>query len=122
REDRLHEHTVLPRATLTQFEVGRITLRGMEASVAQDNHLLFELSNEPLKGIVRHIGRVTCPPDNQSPLIEQQTQFPPDNPAMVGQAVATDLLRAAPLAHGADQLDTVRVYAPVHGRRGPADP
>ena len=48
REDRLHAHPVLPRATRTQFEVGRITLRSMEASVAQDNHLLFALSNEPL--------------------------------------------------------------------------
>src|SRR6266851_8309241 len=30
REHRLHAHTVLPRATLTQFEVARIALRGME--------------------------------------------------------------------------------------------
>src|SRR5215831_20045956 len=34
REDRLHQHTVLPLATLTQFEIARIALRGMEAGVA----------------------------------------------------------------------------------------
>jgi hypothetical protein len=34
RQHRLHEHTVFSLATLTQFEVGRITLRGMEAGVA----------------------------------------------------------------------------------------
>src|SRR5882724_8554041 len=38
REHRLHEHTVLPLATLTQFEIARIALGGMEAGVAQDDH------------------------------------------------------------------------------------
>src|SRR5215510_3223069 len=36
REHRLHQHTVLPLAALTQFEVAGIALRGMEAGVAQD--------------------------------------------------------------------------------------
>src|SRR5678815_4315160 len=40
REPRLHEHTVLPCAALTQFEVGRIALSGMEGHITQDNHLL----------------------------------------------------------------------------------
>src|SRR5882724_4348145 len=34
RQHRLHEHPVLPLAALTQFEIARIPLRGMEASVA----------------------------------------------------------------------------------------
>src|SRR5437899_4186437 len=38
REHRLDEHAVLPRATLTQFEVGRIPLGGMESGIAQDDH------------------------------------------------------------------------------------
>src|SRR5262249_8695111 len=49
REHRLYQHTVLPLATLTQFEIARIPLRGMETGVTQDNHLFFALSNEPLK-------------------------------------------------------------------------
>src|SRR4029453_2466714 len=36
REHRLHQHTVLPFTTLTQFEVGGIALRGMDAGVTQD--------------------------------------------------------------------------------------
>jgi hypothetical protein len=52
REYRLHQHTVLPLATLTQFEVRGIALGGMKAGVAQDNHALFNLANEPLKGLV----------------------------------------------------------------------
>src|SRR5262252_5846948 len=38
REHRLHQHTVLPFAALTQFEVGGIALSSMEAGVTQDNH------------------------------------------------------------------------------------
>src|SRR5229473_5777720 len=32
-EHRLHQHAVLPRAALTQFEVGGIALGGMEAGI-----------------------------------------------------------------------------------------
>src|SRR5215510_5574604 len=35
REDRLHEHTVLPRAPRTQFEIARIALGGMEGRITQ---------------------------------------------------------------------------------------
>src|SRR5229473_3654790 len=49
REHRLHQHAVLPRAALTQFEVGGITLRRMETGVTQDNHAPVDLANEPLK-------------------------------------------------------------------------
>ena len=62
REHRLDEHTVLPLAALTQFQVGGVACRGMKAGVAQDNHALFNLANEPLKGVIRDIGRGTRPP------------------------------------------------------------
>src|SRR6516165_8684508 len=52
REHRLHQHPVLPRAALTQFQVGGVAFRGMKAGVAQDNHALFNLANEPLKGVI----------------------------------------------------------------------
>ena len=73
REHRLHQHAVLPLAALTEFEIGGIALGGMEARVAQDNHALFTLSNQPLKGVIRDIGGGTRPPHDQPPLIEQQT-------------------------------------------------
>src|SRR5215471_7910896 len=43
REHRLHQHPVLPLAALTQFEIARIALSGMEAGITQDNHLVFKL-------------------------------------------------------------------------------
>ena len=69
REHRLHQHPVLPRAALTQCEIARIALRRMEARIAQDDHLLFELADEPLQGGIRDIGRGTRPPHDEPPLI-----------------------------------------------------
>src|SRR6266478_8272386 len=37
RQHCLHEHTVLPLAALTQFEIDGIALGGMEAGITQDN-------------------------------------------------------------------------------------
>src|SRR5438105_11004397 len=93
----------------------------MEPGVAQDNHALFELPNEPLKGVIGDIGRATGPPHHEAILVQQQTKFAPDNPAMVGQAFATDLLRAAALAQGVDQLNTVGVDDPEQRRSGQED-
>ena len=93
----------------------------MEAGVAQDNHLLFDLPNQPLKGVVRDIGRGTRPPHDQPPLIEEQTEFAADNPAVIGEAFAADLLGAAAFAHGVDQLDAIGVDDPEHGRGGQED-
>src|SRR5215813_8888546 len=122
REHRLHEHTILPRAPLTQFEVGRIALRRMEGGITQNNHASVKLLNEPLKRVIGDIGRVTGPPHNQPPLIEQQTEFPPDDPAMIGEAFPADLLRAATFTDGMDQLDPVGVDHPEHGRGGQERP
>jgi hypothetical protein len=76
------------------------------------------LPDQALKGVIRHIGGRTVPRHNELPLIEQQTEFAPDNPAMIGEAFAADLLRAAAFAHGVDQLDAVGVNDPEHRRRG----
>src|SRR5712664_702841 len=121
RQHRLHEQAVLPRAALTQFEVAGIPLGSMKGGITQDNHPSVTLSNQPLKGVIRDLGGGTRPPHDQPPLIEQQTEFAPDNPAMIGEAFAADLLRAAALAHGVDQLDAVSVDDAEHGRSGQED-
>src|SRR5437867_6547358 len=54
REHRLHQQAVLPRAPLTQFQVGGVALRGMETGITQDNHALLKLPNQPLKRVIRH--------------------------------------------------------------------
>jgi hypothetical protein len=83
REHRLHQHAILPLATLTQFEVAGIALRGMEGGITEDNHLFFELSHQPLEGVIRHIGGGTRPRDDQTVLVQQETEFAADNPAWI---------------------------------------
>src|SRR5712691_6747534 len=92
RKHSLNQHAVLPLTALTQLEVGGIALRRMEGGITQDNHLFFALSNQPLKGVIRDIGGGTRPRHNQPPLIEQQTEFPPDDPAVVREPLAANLL------------------------------
>ena len=52
-EHRLHQHTILPLAALTQLQVAGLPLRGMESGITQENHAFFELANQPLKLTVR---------------------------------------------------------------------
>jgi hypothetical protein len=54
-------------------------------------------------------------------LVQQETEFTPDDPAVIGEAFAADLLRAAAFAHGVDQLDAVGVNDPEHRRSGQED-
>jgi hypothetical protein len=115
---RLDEQTVLPRAARTQFEIARIALRRMEGRITQDYHASIDLSNQLLKGIICHIGRGTRPPHHEAILVQQQTEFAPDDPAVVREAFATDLLGAAAFAHRVDQLDPVGVDHAEHRRSG----
>src|SRR5438128_142849 len=118
REYRLYQQAVLPLATLTQFEIAWIAFCGMEAGITQDYHLFCKLLNQPLKGVIRDIGGRTLPRHDQPPLIEQQTEFAADNPAVIREAFATNLLGTAAFAHRMDQLNAIRVDAPEHGRGG----
>src|SRR5215470_10278430 len=49
---------------------------------------------------------------------KQQTEFAADNPAMVGEAFAANLLGTAAFTPGMDQLDPVGVNDAEHGRSG----
>ena len=121
REYRLYQQAVLPLATLTQFEIARIALGGMKGGITQDNHLVFALANQPLKGIIRDIGGGTFPPHDHSPLIEEQTEFSANDPTVIGEAFPADLVRTPAFAHGVDELDAIRVDDAEHGRSGEED-
>src|SRR6266446_2378479 len=121
RQDRLHEEAILPLPPLAQFEVGGIPLGGMESGITQDNHTSVELKNESLKGVICDIGGGTRPPHDQSPLIQQQTEFAPGNPAVVREAFAANLVGTPAFTHGVDQLDAVGVNDAEHRRSGQED-
>jgi hypothetical protein len=115
---RANEHTVLPLAALTQCEVGGVALGSMKAGITQDNHTPIKLLNQPLKGVIRDMGGGTRPPHDQAPLIEQETPFPADNPAMIREAFAANLLTTPAFAHRMDELNPIRVDDTEHGWSG----
>src|SRR5262245_21014371 len=94
----------------------------MEGGITQDDHAAVKRPDQPLKRVVSDIRGGTVPPYHEAILVQQQTEFPADNPAMVGQAFAPDLLRAAPLTHGVDQLDAIGVDDAEHRWRSQERP
>src|SRR4029453_9900754 len=68
-EHRLDEHTILPLAARTQFEVRRAPPGGREGGIPQNDHASVDLPNEPLKGIIGNIGGCTVPPYHQAILV-----------------------------------------------------
>lgn len=120
-EHRLDEHPVLPLAMLTQFEMARIALRGMETGVTQDKQRLFAWANAPRKGVIRDIGGGACPPHDHPPLLEQQAEFAADHPAVIGEAWAAALLGAPARAHGMDECNAVGVDDTQHRWGGQKD-
>ncbi len=68
-EHGLHQHALLPRAARTEFEVGGVAFRRMEGGITQDNHASVDLANQPLKRVIRDIGRGTVPPRHQTILV-----------------------------------------------------
>src|SRR5438552_16185099 len=62
---------------LTQFEVGGIALGRMNSGITEDNHALLILPNQPLKGVIRDIGRGTCPRYHQPHWFSSRQSLPP---------------------------------------------
>ena len=77
RQDRLDEDAILPRAALTQCEVGGVALGRMEGGIAQDNHTAIKLSNEPLKGVIRNVGGGTRHPTINPHWFSNKHSLPP---------------------------------------------
>ena len=72
----------------------------------------------PRKRVIGNIGGITRPPHDQPPLIQQETQFPTHNPAMIREAFAANLLGATAFAYRMDQLDPIGIDDAEHGRSG----
>jgi len=106
---------------IRQFEVAGIPLRGMEGGITQDNHLFFKLPHQPLKGVICDIRGGTRPSHDQPPLIQEETKFPADNPAVIREAFAANLLETAAFAHRMYQFDPIGVDDAEHRRRGQED-
>ena len=77
REHRLHQHASLLLPARTEFEVGGIALGGMKTGIAQDNHPAINLSNEPLKRVIRNMCGGTVPCETQPDWFTTRHNLPP---------------------------------------------
>ena len=109
RQDRFNQHARVPGAALTDLHVGRIARAAMESAIDQDDHLLSKLSNQGSKILVRDTRPITLPGHEQAQMIQDKTEFCPDNPAQIRRAFGAQLLWAAPFAPGMNQFHPVTV-------------
>ena len=97
----------------------------MKASITQDHHTVFNRFNQGLKSLIMRIGRRPSPAHDQAEAIQQQPQFGPYNPSMIGDPLTGELSAAAPLANRVQPLDAVGIDYPEqsglsHKQVGPA--
>src|SRR5215471_10205973 len=115
RQHRFDQHPRIPSPTRTDFHVGGVPGLGMEPRIGQDDHLLIKLSNQQVKMRVVDVGGDAALGTNPAPLIQDETEFAADNPAMIALPLLADLGGATPFPHGVDQLDPIAVSNAQHG-------
>ena len=108
-QDGFNDHAFVPLPARAQLKVGRIAVGGMKAAIPQDHAVLSNRLNQGMKPGIMRIGRCPRPTDHQPQSIKQRTQFDPDNPAMIGFTLGTDLGRATALPHGMDQFNPIAI-------------
>ena len=116
-EPRVSQHTVLPRAPRTQCEVGGSACSRLERGITQDNQASVPWSHEPLQGGLGAMGGGTRPPPDAPPLMEQETACAPDQPALLREACAPELVGPPACAPGVEQRDPVGGKDAEHRRR-----
>ena len=118
RENRFDTHAVIPFASLTDSQIGRMPALPDKMPVAKHHHLVSDPINQALKSAaIVDISRITSPVHHQAEMIDQQTQLATDNPALVGIALPSNLTPTAPLSPRMDQFNAKAVNQPQHGWR-----
>lgn len=109
RQDSFHYHATSPCLVFADFHVRGIARFTVEALVGQHDHAFIELLHKVPEMRVARVGGAAAPRAHAAELIEHEAQFSADNPAFVAQSLLADLLGAASLTDGMDELDAVGV-------------
>lgn len=90
RQHSLDQHPSIPGTARTELEIGRVTILSMKAGITQNDHLLLKGFNQGMESAIWGIRASTVPGHHQPQVIEQQAQVAPDDPAVIGFALAPD--------------------------------
>lgn len=80
-------------------------LMGVKTRIDKDNHLFLQVLDHKMKSGIMDIGRATAPSKHQPEAVEHHAELAADNPPVIGDALPSDLLRAASLPHWLDGFD-----------------
>jgi hypothetical protein len=109
-QNRFDNHAVVPFPATTKAQVVRLPILFGKTGVGKDGHGWCMAIDQLLKrGAVIHIGGVHIPIHNQSQVIEEETEFPTDNPTLIGQPFTSYLCLCTPFPAGVNQFNTIRV-------------
>src|SRR5512139_676721 len=100
---------VIPLASPTDFEVVRIAGSGMKAGITQHPHPVATGLRENLEMDIGSVSGGPPPADDESPAVPQHPQLDADDPAVVGDALATHLVGAAPFPDRMEQFNPIGI-------------
>lgn len=111
RKDGFDNHSVVPFAAPTQFQVFRRIDFPAKTDVCQNDHFIRDGFDERQKFLIRNIRRFNLPTGDESELVCQKAEFFADNPfprskAFLADALSTGLMN---FADRMTQLDAVRI-------------
>ena len=110
RQDGLNQHPVVPLAPVADFQVGRVSLGGVETRVREQHRAAVEHVEQGADPSVMGIGGSPDPADDLPEVVNHLAPLGPHDPAVVGDPGVAELLGAVPPAHRVDQLDAVAVH------------
>lgn len=118
REKGLDEHTFIPRSASTRLHIGGIAVFSDEPKVGQDDHLVRKVGNQRMERGIVDIGRIRRPGTGQPPLVQDDGELAPDNPAMIREPFAPNLPSCTLLPPGMEQFNPKTIGDPEHGGIG----
>lgn len=118
RENRFNQHSIVPLATPTDFQVFRLSSATAKGGVSQNDHFVTDGFGERQKFLIRNICLFNLPIGDKSEFVGQQTEFATDNPFPRSKAFLADSpsMWLMILSDWMTKLDAVRINHTENGR------
>lgn len=111
-----HSHPHVPLSPSADLDVGRVALGAVKSGVGQDDHPSVVVLQKVSEGLVVNVGSSAVPIGDQAQLVDHDAELAPNDPAVIGLALATRLVEITPRAHRMAQFNAVAVGDAQDGR------
>ncbi len=119
RQSGFDDHTIIPLTALAQAQMVGMPILFAKPNIGKDHGFSCQVVHYLLKRrTIMDVGGVTIPVNDQAQLVLQQTQLTTDDPAAIGFALASDLLRTTPFTSRMNQLDAIGINHAQRSRLG----